>query len=477
MNGQRQAGLLKGGLLTDGVVVVTAALVGLRLGLVPIKDNSAFTHLATGIGMVADGWLPKIPRVDAYSYTALGRDWVVQSWLPAWTIGIAERAFGMHAVLVLSGAASALLAALMVSLARTGFALRTAFVAALTMLIAVQFWAPRPLMVGLICFALTVLVAERRSKPWWLIPIGWVWVQSHGSFPLGVVFLGALWLGTVAPTRQWRAGGGELRAGLALVGGILLGAVNPLGPKLVFFPLTAISKRDVFSHIAEWRPLAFDGREAIIAIVGITIGVVVCVRRRVPWRVAVPLAVFALLAWSARRNVATLAIVLAWALGHALRPRDEERAGAASQRLDPVIGVAVAVLAAVFVFTAMGEPALNTRPYPVASIQFAERRGRFDTPHRVLSRDFVGNYLELRRGASGDVFIDDRFDMFPVEVPEAYFDLLHDRDNPMAIVDRYEVDTVIWPKDHDLTRRLRRNGWRVAYSQKLGEVWVVLFRS
>lgn len=464
-------------LLTDGVVVATCALIGLRLGLVPIKDNSGFTHLATGIDMVADGWLPSIPRVDPYTYTALGRDWVVQSWLPAWIVGVGERAFGLHAVLLLSGVTFGLVAWLTASLARTGSALRTAFVVAVSLLIAAQFWAPRPLMLGLACFGLTVFIVERKSSPWWLVPIGWVWVQSHGSFPLGVAFLAALWLGTVASKRDWRAAPFEMRATFTLVGGVLLGGLNPLGPKLITFPLTAITKREVFSHIVEWRPLAFDSRETIIAIVGITIGVVVCIRRRLPLRATVPLVLFLVLAWSARRNVAALAIVLAWALGQALRVEPDANDAPVPQRLDPILGLAIAALAGVFLLTAMGEPAINTAPYPVASVRWAERHGRFTKPHRVLSKDYVGNYLELRHGPSGDVFIDDRFDMFPVAVPEAYFDLLHDRDKPVQILERYGVDTLIWPKDDDLTRRLRRNGWRVAYSQKLGEVWVVLIRS
>jgi hypothetical protein len=465
-------------LLTDAVVVATAALIGFRLGLVPIKDNSSFTHLATGIQMVAKGWLPSIPRVDPYTYTAAGRDWVVQSWLPAWIVGVAERGFGFHAVLILSGVASAVLAWLMASLARTGSALRTAFVVALTMLVAAQFWAPRPLMLGLICFALTVLIAERRFSHWWLVPIGWVWVQSHGSFPLGLAFLGALWLGSVLATRDWRAAPGEFRATLTLLGGIVIGALNPLGPKLVAFPLTAITKREVFSHIVEWRPLAFDSRETIIAIVGITIAAVVCIRRRVPWRVALPVVVFVVLAWSARRNVAALAIVLAWALGHALRVDTASDSGddARPPRLDPVIGVAIGVMAAVFLVTAIGEPAINSAPYPVASIRWAERHGRFEAPHRVLSKDYVGNYLELRHGPSADVFIDDRFDMFPVAVPKAYFDLLHNRNQPLAILDRYRVDTLIWPRNDQLVRRLRRHGWTVGYAQKLGDGWVVLIR-
>lgn len=461
-------------LLTDGVVVGVSTLLGFWLGLVPIKDNSAFTHLATGIEMVSNGWLPSIPRVDPYTYTALGRSWVVQSWLPAWIVGVAERAFGMHAVLLVSGVAFAIVACLMASLARTGSALRTSGVTILALFVSAQFWSPRPLMLGLICFGLTLLIVERRGSLYWLMPVGWVWVQSHGSFPLGLVLLGALWVGTVLVARDWRGGATELRAAATLAGGILVGALNPLGPKLIVFPLTAISKREIFSHIAEWRPLSFDNRPGTIAIVAITIASAVCIRRRISLRVAAPFVVFVLLAWSAQRNVALLAIVMAWALGHAARVDASEPS---SQRLDPILGVVIAALGLVFAVGAMGRPALNTAPYPVASIRWAEQHGRFVQPHRVLSKDYVGNFLELRHGPSADVFIDDRFDMFPNAVPEAYFDLLHNRDTPLEILDRYRVDTLIWPEDDPLTRRLQRNGWTVTFSQKLGILWVVLIRS
>lgn len=464
----------RGTLFTEGVVVAVAALIGFRLGLTPVKDNSGLTHLATGIEMVARSWFPAIPRVDHYTYTAVGHDWVVQSWLASWIVGVAERLFGAHAVLFLSGAATAIVAGLMASLARTGSAARTALAVAPPFVIAAQFWAPRPLMLGLIWFALSILVVERGWPSWWLVPIGWLWVQSHGSFPLGVAFLAALWLGTIASERDWRAGPKEFHALCALVGGVLVGALNPLGPKLVLFPLTAISKREVFSHIVEWRPLSFDSRPTTIAIVGITIAIVVCIRRRIPLRVAVPLVVFVLLAAQARRNVVLLAIVIAWALGHALRSHREE---STPQRLDPVVGLAVTALAGVFAFVSVGEPAINTVPYPVASIRWAERHGRYTAPHRVLSKDWVGNLTELRHGPSGDVFIDDRYDMFPNDVSLAYFDLRHNRPNATEILDRYEVDTVIWPSNDGLVARLRRAGWSVAFSQKLGEDWVVLIRS
>ena len=41
----------------------------------------------------------------------------------------------------------------------------------------------------------TLLAAEGGLPPWVLIPVFWIWVNTHGSFPLGLVALGALWLG------------------------------------------------------------------------------------------------------------------------------------------------------------------------------------------------------------------------------------------------------------------------------------------
>ena len=48
-------------------------------------------------------------------------------------------------------------------------------------------WAERPFMIGLISLALLCLAMEERLDRRWLLPIGWVWVNSHGSFPLGLV--------------------------------------------------------------------------------------------------------------------------------------------------------------------------------------------------------------------------------------------------------------------------------------------------
>src|SRR5439155_6280141 len=162
--------------------------------------------------------------------------WVVQSWLPEWTYGWAHELGGYRLVVVEQAVLMAALALLLGLLARAGTPLRTALAAGIAVGAGAAYWVPRPLMFGLIAMALTVLVVERRRSPWWLVPIMWIWVSSHGSFLLAAGWLAARALGEAADTRAWP------RHTLRYVGGLAAGLVvsiaNPLGPRLLTFPLT-----------------------------------------------------------------------------------------------------------------------------------------------------------------------------------------------------------------------------------------------
>lgn len=459
-------------LFTDPLVVALASLVGLIAGLMPLKDNSAFTHLATGMQMVARGWIPAIPRVDPYSFTAPGEPWVVQSWLPAYAVGVADRLFGTQAVVVLAGLTAALLAGLVALLARTGRIRVTAGATAIALVVGLKSWAPRPLMVGLVLLALTALIVDRPRRTPWLIPIGWVWVQCHGSFPLGVAYLIAVAIGTwLDEGRDLAAVKGHLRAIAALVAGILLGGINPLGPKLIVFPLNAISKREVFAHISEWKPLNIATDAGALAAIGLAIALFVCVRCRPPWRVWLPLVLFAGLAISAQRNVAPLGVVVAAALGTALR---DNNAVTAVRRPNAVMVAVCGGVACALIAASWQRPAIRTVAYPVASVRWAEEHGRLTKPNRLLTRDFVGNYLELRSGPRQEVFIDDRFDMFPLEVSKDYFSLVHEEGTAAAILAKWKITTVIWDEDHPLVSQLRALGWRTTYVERRTRTWVVL---
>ena len=443
----------------DALVVAIFGLFGWRLGLNRLSDNSGFTHLATGIRMVARGVLPAIPRVDPYTFTAHGKPWVVQSWLAEAGVGWAYRFGGEHAVTLLSGVTVAACGALLAVLARTGRPLRTVAAAVPALLISFPQWSGRPLLVGLLALGLTILIVERGWSPLWLVPVVWVWVQSHGSFPLGALWIGLVVIGSWIERRP-----APLQYAWAFIGGLVLSAVNPLGPRLLVFPLTAYAKREAFKQVIEWRSPDFQTTAGLLALVGILLALALLLRSQLTWRDALPFAVFVALALSAQRNLAPLGFVVAPLLGRALTPAE-----GAPQRpgLDPrFVRVTMAFLGAVavlFGLTSIQQPLVDASSYPVAQIRWLERHHRFDAPHRVAAEDTVGNYLELRHGARSEVFVDDRVDMFPLAVVRDELAMRDGTNRGLRALDRWDIDTVLWRSDTGFAQRLTASGvWQSA---------------
>ena len=456
----------------ESLFVATFVLFGFRLGVRPITDNSMLTHIRTGIDMAHGGG---IPRTDPYSWTAAGTRWVVQSWLPEWTYGWAERIGGIRLVVFEQALLTAAVAWLVLRLARAGSPLRTAVSGLIVVGIGYLFWSPRPLLFGLICMALTVLIVERRRTTWLLVPVVWFWVQSHGSFPLGLVWLGAR---AVGEGLDWRAWPREAMSYVgAFVAGLVVAVVNPLGARLLVFPLTLGSKRAAFQAIVEWRSPDFQQGPGRVVLCFLVLALLLLVRSRLTWRDVVPVVVFLALGLLALRNLPLTAIVLAPVLGRVLRRPDTAPARAARSasqaRINRALAVTLAVAAVLFGTSILSRPGLDVSGYPIAAVDFLHDQGLFADPHRVAHMDFVGNYIELHE-TNPSVFIDDRYDMYPNDVSRDYRRLLGARPQALDILDRRGVDVVLWDKDQPLPNLLRVSGlWDQIYAE--GD-WVIFQR-
>lgn len=451
----------------ESLFVATFALLGLRLGLRPLGDNSLFIHLRTGLDLVRTG---QVPRTDPYSFTAAGDPWVVQSWLASLVYGVAEQLGGFPAVRLGHGLLYAVAAWLLARLARTGAPRRTALAAFLAVGLGVVYWAPRPLAFGIVAFALTVLIVETR-RPWWLlVPVVWVWANSHGSFVLG---LG--WLVLVA-AGEWFDGGrrrGVRPAVLPWVGGFLAGvvvaALNPLGPRLLVFPFTVVGQREAFAHVVEWRSPSFQSGPGLLTLACLIGIVVVVARARPAWRDLLPLAAFLLAGLAAQRNLPMAAVVAAPVLGRALASGREDPLDVPDSRRTAhlALGAVLGVVALLFVVVAAREPAFAFEGYPVAASRFVEDGARLATT------DIAAGYRILQEGEASGVFIDDRVDLYPVEVTEDYLRLLDGRPGALDVLDAYDVDAVLWETDRALHAQLAASGrWRRAGAADGWAVWV-----
>ena len=458
----------------ESLFVATFVLLGFRIGVRPISDNSMFTHLRTGFDMVRGRG---IPRSDPYSWTAHGTDWVVQSWLPEWTYGWADRLGGFRLVVLEQALLMAGLAWLILRLARAGSPSRTALSGLIVMGVGTPHWAPRPLLFGLICMALTIGIVERRRTPWLLVPVVWFWVQSHGSFPLGLVWLGARAAGEALDWRGWP------RDAMSYVGafatGLVVAVLNPLGARLLTFPVTVSDKRDAFRQIIEWMSPNFQRGGGRVTLLFLVLALLLLVRARLTWRDVVPVVTFLAAALVASRNLPVLAIVMAPVLGRTLRrpesaPSRRTETGT-QERTNRALAAALAVAFVLFGLSIRSRPGLDLDSYPVEAATFLEQEGFLAETHRLAHMDFVGNYLELRYGDRVRVFIDDRYDMYPTDVSRDYRRLLGGAPQSLDILDERRVSVILWDKDQPLPNLLRLSGrWEEIHAS---DDWLVFRRS
>lgn len=417
----------------------------LHLGLQPLSDNSFLTHLATGRLIVSTG---EVPTVDPYSFTAPGADWVVQSWLASAIYGAVGHLAGGAGLVALYGVLYVALAAVVLALTRPADGLLVRLgLCALALAVGTGLWSERPLLFGLILFGLSVLVAEHEHDPRVLVVVFALWVNLHGSFPLGIVLLLCLAGGAAldrAPTEHLRRCFGWALAGVAL------GAINPLGPRLVLFPVTLLSRSEVLEGVAEWQAPAFQSISERAWLLQLVVAILLLVRRP-SYRVAVPLAVFAAASMLALRNipVASLAILPSMVTSAAGLGSISVRARSvlASGSVFVLAGASVAV-----VLQAASRPAFELSRYPVAPL--ALLASELGSGSRVVAPDIVGNYLEAVEGDEAAVFYDDRFDMFPPELAAGHRLLSAGKHGWEGVLDDHGADAVVWQRDRPLSELL-----------------------
>ncbi|MEL7209329.1 MAG: hypothetical protein AAGK32_14020, partial [Actinomycetota bacterium] len=210
--------------LARAVGLILAAL-GFVIGARVVADNSFLTHLATGRLMLEGR---SVPTVDPYSWVAAGEAWTVQSWLASLIYAVLESTAGPWAIRWLNGLLGTLVVAGLWWLTDTvrSLLVRTGLVG-LVLVIGTFLWPPRPLLFALVGVVLVLLVADGRLAPPWLVPVFWMWANTHGSFVLGGGLLFLLAVG--AAIDHGRPPRAELRALAWATAGAVVAMANPLG--------------------------------------------------------------------------------------------------------------------------------------------------------------------------------------------------------------------------------------------------------
>ena len=119
--------------------------------------------------------------------------------------------------------------------------------------------------------------------------------------------------------------------------------------------------------------------------------------------------------------------------------------------------VVAGALVAATVVSCVAGPGYQLDRYPVAAVDWLEERDLVANDTRVLSHDYVGNYLEWRYGTRANAYVDDRPDAATLV---QYRDLLYLEDGWQSELAAVDPQVVLWSSDAKLTDELAdRDGW------------------
>lgn len=287
------------------------------------QDCGTYSHTMYGNVMLQQG---SLIRTDQFTCSKFGQPWIAQQWLSEVVMALLHRIGGLDTLL--------LAATLLVSLTFTGIWLRlynsgmhlliTVLILLMTFSAATMQFLIRPLLVtmaalGLLFSMLIDIEAGKRPPGHLLIllPLFWVWANSHGGYLAGIGTLGLTvfgWtilhlLGCASPLSSRR------RLFIAWSSVFFACGMSFLGPYGFDLPITwatIIDSSQVKMLIIEHMPLYkfADGIIPMILMVLYTVFLARFADRpvRVTWLIPI---VWFLLAWSRIRNAPLFAITAA----------------------------------------------------------------------------------------------------------------------------------------------------------------------
>jgi len=248
----------------------------------PIRPHDFWWHMALGREILDSG---HIPSVDTYSYTATGQAY--PSYQAFWlmdvilyqvcTAGGAELIVFFHSVAITTAYATLMwLGHRLTGNWRTA-ALSTLFAAAL----GINDFNVRPQAIAFpiaAIFLLAMVQYDQTHRRGWLavFPVGMlIWVNSHGTFPLGLLLIGlwlvdSFWRAFVSDESSARVAARHIVApGMALVTAALACLLNPRGISTFSYVSGMSSNPNIQNMVPEWAPPTFATLTGQLFLIGL----------------------------------------------------------------------------------------------------------------------------------------------------------------------------------------------------------------
>lgn len=401
----------------------------------PIGDNSFLWHVRAGSLQAASG---SVLTADPFSFTMAGEPWLTQSWLAELLYGYLEQGSGLGFVpwMLLTVSALAMVGVALIAFRLSGSVTATAIILILTTVSLISFLVPRPVIFSYLLFTLVILAWERPQARWSLPFLFWIWASVHGTFFVGLAYVGLRLLSR----KEWRA-----LPTAFVAGGATLLTAHGLG--VVRMLIDFSEARPYLRLLTEWRtPELFSP-----VFFPVFLGILVIIHGATKGRLApldlVVIAPFFALSLTALRSVPPAWLALVVPISMALGGIGK----GLPQRFGIVPSAVLAIAVIVLPFFLIGDSDLAEDRFPVEA---AAALG----PGPVFHNDVVGGYLIWADGPDRQVYIDDRAELFQERMEE--FVAIRGGDMPWAPeFEEFGITQALLAEDEPMVGWLKDAGW------------------
>jgi hypothetical protein len=413
----------------------------------PIGDNSFLWHVRAGQLQIASGG---VITTDPFSFTKGGEVWLTQSWLADvfYRWGEIHTGLGFVPWMLLAISSLTFIGIGLIAYRANPNPAATALVLILATVSLLSFLVPRPVLFSYLLFVVVILAWGRPGVRWAIPFLFWIWASMHGSFFIGLAYVGLC----LIARRDWKAMPIAVAAGLSVL-------LTPHGLGVVKMLLDFFAARPYLALLTEWRPpelLSPVFLPVFIALALILYGATTGrVKPSALWTV-IP---FFALALTSTRSVPPALLALLGPVAIAVGAHGSSLPRRFGQ--GPTLIFAAVVLILPFLLTGGAELAEDR--FPVEAARALDQNNTFHD-------DVVGGYLAWSEGPERQVFIDDRAELYQEQM-ERFVALRNGREPWEPVFAEYDIRQALLRSGEPMIGWLKEAGWNQEFAD---EEFVVL---
>jgi hypothetical protein len=459
-----------------------------------LGDGDTGYHIRAGEIILKD---LAVPRHDPFSFITPPLPWTAHEWLSEVVMAIVHKALGLPGIVLLF---ALLLSTTYWLLFRWIRSSGRNILVSLLILVLVLFssrihWHARPhafsLLLIVLLYQILILHQEDRGNHLYVIPpMMLLWVNLHGGFIVGFLFMGIFlsgyFLGFLASNEEERQVSATKGKQLSLVcaASVLAACVNPFGVHAFLFPFRVVSETYLMDHIQEFLSPNFHEFIPYRYLLLFLIGILGISKAELTATELMLVLLFTSMSLYSARHIPLCSIVYTPVLskyGDILMQKYKGRGSRllqqrsrAYEEIDASAKGYAIPLVVLVVFAALVTGRLPVRfmekTAPKVAIDFLRAnpiRGN------MFNNDEIGDYVIYWLYPRYKVFVDGRLDMYGEPILKEYFKVAAIEQGWKDVLDKYDINYVFYYTDSVLVRHLLTDaGWRQIYADNVASIFL-----